>query len=951
MVAHTHWDREWYHPAERFRQRLVPLLDAVLDVGPYPPLPPPGGAPVPPQPFLLDGQAITLRDYLAVRPEAQGALGAALRAGDIEAGPWFVLADALIPGGEALVRNLEAGRRTLARLGAAAPAVAYCPDSFGHPAALPAIAAGFGLPVAVVWRGLGGAAHPAAAALRWRAPDGSSVVAWHLPRDGYEIGRDLPATRGDARARWEALRPVVADRCVGGPWLLLNGADHHARQLGLPEAVAALGEAAAPEARVRRGTLQGFADALVRHGEGRALPEVSGELRDSYGYTWTLGGTLATRAHQKRRNARLERQLLRDVEPWGALAWWHAPAWGRSVAANGRTTLAQWPALLAIAWETLLTTHPHDTLCGCSIDAVARAMEARQDAAAAEARGLRTDALALALGHDPVAARRHAPPASPTVLLRNRAATPRGGVALLTVADTIGDAPVGPGSGDEPPPPRDRAGRRQGDTGLLGLPVVQRVAAGVAHHRRESPQHYPDNDLVQVRRVLAWVPEVPAFGVRWLAGGPNEPMGSPPPEVRAGEGGEDAPGTRSLWIEHDQLRVEFGDGRVKLTAHGDGAPRQLADALWLETQADGGDSYTPSPRGAVRRLDLVRGEVVERGPLRATLRLHWQLPGGDLDSVPSALAESTRRTGRPTRPPPRRQGTVRVVTDLALVAGSPLLRCRIAGTNRRRNHRLRLFWGTALSADAVVADAAFGPVRRDPPTPPAHARETVPDGMPLHRWVSVASGDHGAALLSDGLAEAVVAPGRLGVTLLRAIGELSRARLPERPGHAGWPAATPAAQAQGRFAAEVALWLHGPHGDTVWPALSRHADDLLLPLVGAPWRDPLPAWAQAGGATLAGPRLHGDGLEASAVTLTEDGTAVVLRAVNLTGRPVRGAWSLPDVAEHGSPRAHTEWWVVPCRMDGTPEGAVVPVHNGVVALELPPHGIVTVQVRRDPPRG
>ena len=196
-----------------------------------------------------------------------------------------------------------------------------------------------------------------------------------------------------------------------------------------------------------------------------------------------------------------------------------------------------------------------------------------------------------------------------------------------------------------------------------------------------------------------------------------------------------------------------------------------------------------------------------------------------------------------------------------------------------------------------------------------------------------------------------MAPGRLGVTLLRASGELSRARLPERPGHAGWPAATPAAQAQGRFAAEVALWLHGPHGDTVWPALSRHADDLLLPLVGAPWRDPLPAWAQAGGATLAGPRLHGDGLEASAVTLTEDGTAVVLRAVNLTGRPVRGAWSLPDVAGHGSPRAHTGWWVVPCRMDGTPEGAVVPVHNGVLALELPPHGIVTVQVRRDPPRG
>jgi alpha-mannosidase len=48
VVAHTHWDREWYHVAPRFRQRLVALVDALLadSAGP----------------FLLDGQAITLRD-------------------------------------------------------------------------------------------------------------------------------------------------------------------------------------------------------------------------------------------------------------------------------------------------------------------------------------------------------------------------------------------------------------------------------------------------------------------------------------------------------------------------------------------------------------------------------------------------------------------------------------------------------------------------------------------------------------------------------------------------------------------------------------------------------------------------------------------------------------------------------------------------------------------------
>ena len=57
VVSHTHWDREWYHAAGRFRHRLVALVDDLLDD------PPPEG-----QSFLLDGQGIVLDDYLAVRP-------------------------------------------------------------------------------------------------------------------------------------------------------------------------------------------------------------------------------------------------------------------------------------------------------------------------------------------------------------------------------------------------------------------------------------------------------------------------------------------------------------------------------------------------------------------------------------------------------------------------------------------------------------------------------------------------------------------------------------------------------------------------------------------------------------------------------------------------------------------------------------------------------------------
>ena len=135
VVSHTHWDREWYKTAEQLRVGLVQLVDEVLDTQ---------------GPFVLDGQACVLDDYLAWRPERAADLRARLQRGDVEAGPWYVLADNLIPSGEALIRNLLVGRATLEALGAAALDVLYCPDSFGHPASGPTLAAGFALPLAIV---------------------------------------------------------------------------------------------------------------------------------------------------------------------------------------------------------------------------------------------------------------------------------------------------------------------------------------------------------------------------------------------------------------------------------------------------------------------------------------------------------------------------------------------------------------------------------------------------------------------------------------------------------------------------------------------------------------------------------------------------------------------------------------------------------------------------------
>src|SRR5689334_9336488 len=65
VVNHTHWDREWYMPFQRYRVLLVDAVDKLLDIlahqEDY------GG-------FLLDGQTAVAEDYLEVRPEQRATL-------------------------------------------------------------------------------------------------------------------------------------------------------------------------------------------------------------------------------------------------------------------------------------------------------------------------------------------------------------------------------------------------------------------------------------------------------------------------------------------------------------------------------------------------------------------------------------------------------------------------------------------------------------------------------------------------------------------------------------------------------------------------------------------------------------------------------------------------------------------------------------------------------------
>jgi mannosylglycerate hydrolase len=872
LVSHTHWDREWYLPVERFRQRLVALVDELIDD------PPRDG-----ESFLLDGQAIVLDDYARVRPDRAVALAELLRAGRLEAGPWFVLADELIPSGEALVRNLLMGRRTLERFGAKAPPVLYCPDSFGHPATLPAVAAGFGLNVIVLWRGYGSRRFPPGDAATWRSPTGEAAALYHLTRSGYELGSNLPVDSREAELRWASMREQLAPRSTTGVVLLPHGADHHARQIGFRRAVAAI-EAAGGGDSVHQSSLRDFQRALVDRASRTTLPVVEGELRDSYGYTWTLQGTLATRAHEKRLNALAERSLIRDAEPWSALA-----------ALRG----ASRRALLDEAWRTLLEAHPHDTLCGCSIDEVAAAMELRVRSATNQAAGIREDAVFALIGHDAALARVDKERWQPIALIRNPAPRRRSGVAILDVEEFIADVPVGPGSAAARASVAGQTMRTA--PSVAGLGRMQVLTRETRDARIESPRHYPDNDRVSVTRIAAWVEAAPAYGLV------ARPIGR---RSRGAAAPTDRVSTTATSLRNASLEVELArDGTIALTHVASG--RCIDSLIRFEDDVDVGDLYTAAPRPNECRVQVRGVRRVHRGPLRGELELRVRI---------------TERHAS------RGGGFVDLTVHVTLDAGAAHLAVSVRGDNQRSDHRLRIVLESDVPSPEVWADAAFGPVHRLPIVTSADEtqEEHVPPTAPLHRYVSLFDASRGFTILSDGLAEHEArSDGSVAVTLVRAVGELSKPDLPERPGHAGWPVATPLAQCRGPFAAQFAVLFHDARDARTIDAIETVADDFLVPMVGTTLRSALEIPND-----VSGPELAGAGLAFSAIKPSEDGRWLVLRCVSLTTDRVEGSWRLPFAVAEAHVACLDETIVSAARVDG----------NDVFFI-AEPRAIVTLLVR------
>ncbi|MDR1283518.1 MAG: glycoside hydrolase family 38 [Opitutaceae bacterium] len=775
-VLSTHWDREWYQTFQDYRRRLVRLLDRVLDDLESGTLR---------GPFTTDGQSILLDDYLEIRPERRAQIERFARDGHLKIGPWYVLPDEWLVSGESLIRNLRLGRKQACDFGGVPSDAGFVCDLFGHIGQLPQILKNFGIRGTLVWRGL----EPRKAAhLAWRGADGTTIPAYRFGRAGYcdyswDVRRSTErAASFDPETAPLDLRAFLDKEAARThpalPLIVFDGGDHLEYDSDHYSLLFAREPSPDFPYAITHSTLDAWIDdwlACVAACPEAVADTVSGELREparsssQVDQQWLIPGVLSSRVWIKQQNAECQSLLTQWAEPFAALA----------------TAFAGAPApatYLETAWRWLLQNHPHDSICGCSIDEVHEDMKYRfaqcRQIAAAQA----DESLALLAASIPGELTAQ----ELRVLVANPLPRPLDEPVDLTLHIPAGWGCFQEFFGFEPKP----AFRiHDGVTGEE-LPY-QLLAQDMARTKlRISPIKYPEayktNDVTVCVRL-----RLPALGYTTLTvregafdePAPRSPVGRGVHPVRHPASPGLVTGECSMANEH--LAVAIGpNGTLAVTDKRTG--QIYTRLLTFEDVADIGDGwYHGQPVNDQRFVSSAAAAdvaLLHDGPFLAQFRIRTTL------RLPDEFLFDTRTRSGNLVP-------LTLDTRVTLRAGSDRIEVCTEIDNTIKDHRLRVLFPTGASAAThYLADGAFDVVER-PVAPPADnhlARELAVETTPQQTWTAVvnpvaaattaaddlasggdapASAPRGLAIISTGLMESAVRdqPGRpVALTLLRA---------------------------------------------------------------------------------------------------------------------------------------------------------------------------------------
>jgi len=806
LYLHTHWDREWYRSFESYRFRLGEVVLNLIE----------NLENNPEQTFLLDGQTAVVEDFLALHPEMTERLRALIEREALHIGPWYVLPDEFLVSGEALIRNLLIGTAQSRNMGQK-QLFGYLPDMFGHLAQMPQLLKQAGLEPAILWRGV----NPSRNVFFWSALDGSLLTSLHLSKGYYQ---DLFHTTPFSTENLTAfLKPIEAATPDSAPLLLPVGGDH----LGLPlqyETDIAAFNAAQAEYHLQPASLGAYITQLKTL--TFAMETVHGELRDCES-AYILPGVLSSRRYLKAENDRLQNLLSFQVEP---LLLWN---WLKGGATRSQS--------LQQAWKYLLLNHPHDSICGCSIDEVHQDMMPRFRWSETLGQELKQRSL------------KHLLDVSPTGLSGEQ-------LHLLNLGGT------------------DYEGTVKFEVEFPAELAVSQFELIDAHgntvpfdilHREQKDKFFAEPDILPHWEEVTCLSgllqtKVAAFADQVYTLVPH----STPAQLTGMRSSTDPCSIENAWCK---VVVDSASGKLRLYKNENHTwVRHLEGHLFVD-DGDAGDSYNYSPPQEDQRVVLPIQEFqVEKGPLCQTLYLTYY------GVLPAQLKEDRQsRSGV--------QSPCRITTEVRLYGNDQSVYFSTTVQNKSRDHRLRLLFHSPRGPMRCWSSTAFGLLERKSPPPRAidvpKGKERPADTFPFDDWIQIsAPDDQGYVFHADGLHEAGLTDWEgkpaLALTLLRCVGWLSRDDLRTRGGGAGPRMRTPEAQCLGEHRFDYRLALTG-----------NERKDALQQVLQ--WqRPPLVCQARRPEPLAALFSLQGEGLVVSALKLAVSGDALILRLFNSLENPV-----------------------------------------------------------------
>ncbi len=702
----THWDREWYLPFQGFRYALVNMMDTLLDALDSGRIPG----------FVLDGQTVVLEDYLEIRPEMRAAMEKHIRADKLRVGPWYGMPDEFLVSGESLIENFLVGQKVARDFGGEPWRFGYVNDVFGHVAQFPQILRGFGMTGAYLGRGVD-TSFPHGSFFLWRAPDGSECYVY---KDNYTR---VKAAMDKAEDKQAAFRAELAKNPAAYPAVLNYTNDHAVIDENTDRFLEALTQSEGAGECAIVGDMENLATQLTPIRD--ALPVIEGEL------AWTavknddfrlVTNSLSSWIPLKQQNDQVEARLYRETAPLLVLGEY----WNQLTGKRPFWELAR---------KYLLKNQPHDSICGCSVDAVHRNMPYRWAQAEEIADALWADLSGkLATGSEDEGM---------TVLLPHTDVHVKDGVVTFDI-----DLPRG-----WKPTWADNTGYRQVCLFTLldekgGEIPYQILRIDRTHERYEAQRTIP----VQ-RYTVAAKAKLRPCGITAIRVVPGQTRSLTPPASPMG----------LPKVENEFLALTIEpDGT--LTVMDKSTAQTYRDLLMFAEEGDCGNGWFYGEVDPDNPVTLTRGgtakiQQLQNGPLVYTFRITKTIP------VPRQL-ERQNRSAQTT--------DMTITTDVTLRQGERHIECvtRVDSTDYPADQRMRLLWPTGIPGETYETSQAFCFLTRPRGVSEMglNGRETEQTEKNIGGIVSVGAA---AFVGANGFHEGGVYPdGTISMTFFRRVGQM-----------------------------------------------------------------------------------------------------------------------------------------------------------------------------------